>query len=271
MARAILWPSAQPAEATAPPPATLNDAVGFAAALGPELTRLFGARAAARPADGPANGDAACPTHMVARFRLPSQEHTATLALLLAPEDIARLLDVLFGAAPAAAGGALPTLPPGSASWATLTRFLSDAAARALGATGQRVEGPAQLPARAAPLAGAGAPQLLLRLDIDGISTTLGFLLEGRKPPAPPPTTQEPELWRRRAHARALDLALPVSLRLAETRMPVGEVATLRAGDILPLERPQSVEVLAGGRSLARLPAAQLGTGEPGPPSEVQP
>lgn len=271
MARALLWPSAQPAEAAVSSAATLKDAAGFAAALGPELTRLFGVRAAARPADGPANGDAACPTHMVARFRLPSQEHTATLALLLTPEDIALLLDVLFGAAPAAAGGALPTLPPGSASWATLTRFLSDAVARALAATGQRLEGAVQLPPRAAALADAGAPQLLFRLEIDGAAATLGLLLEGRKPPAPPPPAPEPELWRHRARARTLDLALPVSLRLAETRMPVGEVAALRAGDILPLERPQSVEVLAGGRSLARLPAAQLDAGEPGPPSETQP
>ncbi len=53
--------------------------------------------------------------------------------------------------------------------------------------------------------------------------------------------------------------------------MPVSNVAGLRAGDILPLERPQSVEVLAGGRSLARLPAERLGPGEQSPSPEEQP
>ncbi len=151
MARAIIWPIAQPVETAAPPLAALKDAAGFAAALGPELTRLFGVRAAARPTDE----DCAVATHLVARLRLPPREPggpPATLALLLALTDIAWLLDIIFGGTPASARCTLPALPPSSASWSTLTRFLADATGRALAATGQRPEGPAHLPSRAAPL-----------------------------------------------------------------------------------------------------------------------
>ena len=64
--------------------------------------------------------------------------------------------------------------------------------------------------------------------------------------------------WRQHARARALELDVPVALRLAERRIGLAELARLRPGDILPIERPDQVDLLAGGRRIARLPAASL-------------
>lgn len=263
MPRPILWPSA-PAEALESPlspAAAITDPTGLAAAFGPELTRLFGARCAARLVAEPAQSAAASCTHMAAQLRLPSPLPglpPATLSLLLAPADIARLLDMLFGGSAATAGSALPALPPASASWMALARFLADAAARALAATGQRCQGPALIPARPAPLPVPTVPQRLFRLDIDGAETNIGLHLENPEQAAPLPPPPDPELWRRRASARVLDLVLPVALRLSETQIPISQVAALAPGDILPLDRPTSIELLAGGRRLKTLPASHF-------------
>jgi flagellar motor switch/type III secretory pathway protein FliN len=260
MARAFTWPSVAPTDAEARPQAgaSLRDTAGLAAAIGPELTRLFGARCSARLVESaPATGRHA----VVARLRFPPDAAgappSATLSLLLSPADIASLLDILFGGVAGPALAPLPELPPGSASWATLARFLADAATRALAASGQRCQGPPEIPLRAAFQAG-GEGQIHLRLDIDGTEATLGLMLEPATAAAPAEPPPDPELWRHRAQARTLDLALPVALRLAQTRMPVSQVAALSAGDILPLDRPAHVELLAGGRRLAMLPAADL-------------
>ena len=58
--------------------------------------------------------------------------------------------------------------------------------------------------------------------------------------------------------ARALELDVPVALRLAERCIGLAELARLRPGDILPIERPDQVDLLAGDRRIARLPAASL-------------
>ena len=262
MSRAILWPAAPAADmpATLADQPAIRDEAAFAASFGPELTRLLGARATAHPlADH--GRKAAALSHSVARLRLPSAQPAAPatlVTLLLAPADIARLLDILFGAAPATAGGVLPALPPGSASWTTLARFLASAATRALAAAGQPCVGAAEILPRATPRTDGGEPQLLLRLDIDGADIVIGFRLDGQAKPAPPEPKPDPELWRQRARNRAFDLALPVALRLAEKRLPVREVAALKPGDILPLDRPAHVELLAGGRRFAMLPASQF-------------
>lgn len=263
MPRAFIWPSARSPEplAARPAEAPIPDAAGLAAAIGPELTRLFGARCAAHLLADP--GRKAAPlSHVAAVLRCTAAQAAAapsTLTLLLAPEGIARLTDILFGAPPGPAAHALPALPPGSASWMTLARFLADAMARALAATGQRCLGPATIPARAAPQTAGGEPQLLLRLDLDGIEAMIGVRLEEVETETPvADAAPDPELWRRRARNRALDLALPVALRLAETRVPLAQVAALSPGDILPLDRPASIELLAGGRRLQMLPASSL-------------
>lgn len=263
MPRPILWPSAPTAQAEAPPsPASaLADPTGLAAAFGPELTRLFGARCAARLIPEPGQSVAAACSQMVAQLRLPASapgSAPSTLSLLLAPADIARLLDILFGGLAATTSAALPPLPPGSASWMALARFIADAAARALAATGQRVQGPAHIPARPAPASPALPPQLLFRLDIDGTETMVGLRLEGEEEPAPTAPPPDPDLWRRRASARVLDLVLPVALRLSETHIPIGQVAALSPGDILPLDRPTMIELRAGGQRLKMLPASHF-------------
>ncbi len=268
MPRPINWPSVAADEADAPPSpvAAIADTAGLAAAFGPELTRLFGARCAARLVAEPASGTAPAVSHtalshVVAQLRLPvaaAGTPPSTLTLLLAPDGIASLLDILFGGSAATAGGPLPALPPASASWMALSRFLADACARALAATGQRFQGPAEIPPRPAPATGIGAPQIRLRLDIDGAETLLGLRLEGAEIAAPTPPPADPDLWRQRASARILDLALPVALRLSETRIPVGRIATLSRGDILPLDRPSTVELRANGRLLKMLPASHL-------------
>lgn len=263
MSRPIHWPSV-PAETPAAQPspaAAITDATGLAAAFGPELTRLFGARCAARLVAEPGQSAAASCSHMAAQLRLPAPQSglpSTTLTLLLAPTDIARLLDMLFGGSAANAGSALPALPPQSASWMALARFLADAAARAFAATGQRCQGPAQVPARPAPHPMPMLPQLLFKLDVDGVETLIGLHLEGAEAATAPPPTPDPELWRRRASARVLDLVLPVALRLSETQIPIHQVAALAPGDILPLDRPTSIELLAGGRRLKTLPASHF-------------
>lgn len=262
MSRAIIWPSApaEVPEAPPPPASAIADQTGFAAAFGPELTRLFGARCAARLLAEPAGPVAAGCSHVTARLRLPTGAAPTPpthATLLMAPSDIARLLDVLFGGAAATAGGDLPPLPPASASWMALARFLADAATRALLATGQRCLGPAEIPLRPAPLAESLPPQLLLKLDVDGVEAMLGLRIDGEEAEttAQPP---DPEQWRQRASARVLDLVLPVALRLQESRIPVSQIAALSPGDILPLERPATVELIAGGRHLRTLPASHL-------------
>lgn len=262
MSSAFQWPAAPAADQSsglAGQP-SIRDEAAFAATLGPELTRLLGARTTAHPLADPGRRAAAL-THMVARLRLPTAQPgvAATMVtLLLAPADIACLLDILFGAAPAAAGGPLPALPPGSASWMTLARFLANAATRALAAAGQPCVGAAEILPRATPRTDGGDPRLLLKLDIEGIEVVFGFRLEGQDKPAPPEPVADPGKWRERARSRAFDLALPVTLRLAETRIAVRAVAALKPGDILPLERPAHLELLAGGRHFATVPASDF-------------
>ncbi|MCG2841958.1 FliM/FliN family flagellar motor C-terminal domain-containing protein [Sandaracinobacter sp. RS1-74] len=262
MARPIPWPSATFPEppAEAPPAPLLPDAAGLAAAIGPELTRLFGARCAARRLDEAADISAA--SHVVARLRLPPRvagAEPASLTLMLAPDGAGHLLDLLFGGGPA---GDMPVLPPNSASWMTLGRFLAGSAGRALAAIGRPAAGPAEIPPRAVEHDGL-PPQFGFRLEIDRTETLMALRFDGLEAGLPEPARTDPEVWRHQTRERALDLALPVALRLAEMRLPVAEVAALLPGSILPLERPEHVEILAAGRRLATLPASRLAPPQP--------
>ena len=253
MARAIVWPSIG---AEAPPPALADalDTSALAAAFGPELARLVGARITAHT--GPAKSKA--PLLHLASVTLAQPADLAAIGLGAPADSAALLLERLFGARPgkgAPRPAGVEALPPGSAAWATLCRILVQAFIRALPAANAAPAAPARLPDR--PRALATEPAFQLDLDIEGVTATLAVALEPARRTAPPPP---PDLsgWRQRAGARALDLDLPVALRIAERRIGLADLARLRAGDILPLDRPDEVDLLAGGRRIARLPAASL-------------
>jgi hypothetical protein len=274
MARPIVWPQvplpADPAaapEASAPvDPAAALDAPAIAAAFGPELARLMGLRISARPDRETPLPESAL---ALARIRLAAKSPVA-VDIACADTAAALLLERLFGAraADAAAAGAadLALLPPGSASWTALCRTVATAATRALATAGLPAGGAPVLPARAlrAPL----PPGFAILLDVDGAPCRL--LLSPELPPLPVPAPRpapDLALWRRQARARAFELDLPVSLRIAETRMPVAQVASLMEGDILPLDRPESLDLMAGGRRIARLPASSFAPRDPNPTS----
>jgi flagellar motor switch/type III secretory pathway protein FliN len=253
MARAIVWPSIS---AETPPSALAGalDMSALAAAFGPELARLAGARITAH--SGPAKSKA--PILHLASVALAQPADLSAIALGAPADSAAHLLERLFGARPgkgAPSPAGVETLPPGSAAWATLCRILVQALIRSLPAANAAPSAPARLPDR--PRALASEPAFQLDLDIEGVSATLSVALDPARP-APPPSARDIAGWRQRAGARVLDLDLPVALRLAERRIGLADLACLRAGDILPLDRPDEVDLLAGGRCIARLPAASL-------------
>ncbi|TPE60142.1 FliM/FliN family flagellar motor switch protein [Sandaracinobacter neustonicus] len=255
MARAIVWPSiGDPAPEAAPALMEALDAPALAAAFGPELARLMGARITARVSNTPS----ASPLLHLSSIALSAPVELSAIGLGCPADSAARLLERLFGTR--AADGARPAgveaLPPGSASWAVLCHTLAQALARALPAANASAAAPARHTDR--PRALNPEPAFLLELDVEGMACTLAVVLEGARPAPPPPDAPDAAEWRQRARARALDLELPVALRIAERRIGLAQLAALQPGDILPLERPETVDVLAAGRRIARLPAAQL-------------
>lgn len=270
MARPIPWPRASLPEADAPTPPSDTllerlDSMGFQAALGPDLSRLFGTRISARPADQ-ASVSAMPPMLAVGHIRLASSAGPVPLGLAIEAAAAGNLVQRLFGSSPADASrapeSAFAALPPGSSSWISLCRFLAAAVGQAMAAAGNAPAGAPALPPRAAPPESPhGATSLAVGLDIDGTHALLLLtdLSTPKAPPAPaPPPVPDAQLWRRRAHARTLMLELPVALRLADTRLALADVAALRAGDILPLARPRALGILVDGAHLADIPAHRL-------------
>lgn len=284
MPRPIHWPTAAlpVADAPAPQPPTLLEALdcsGFLAALGPELSRLFGLRISARLASmaqlpgQPANTS---PVPMLAagRIRLVTATGPALLDIAIEAAAAASLVERLFGSSPAAPGSGsadpLAALPPGSGSWMSLARFLTTAVSRAMAAAGHPSAGPPALPPRAAtPDTPQGTTSLPLGLDIDGMAGTL--ILTDPSAPAPlavaEPPPHDARLWRRRTHARTMQLDLPVALRLADTRLLLSDIAALRPGDVIPLARPRALSVLVGGQRLTDIPAHRLLPEDPEDPT----
>jgi flagellar motor switch/type III secretory pathway protein FliN len=258
IARPIHWPGAARVPTEAPP--LVADQVALAAALGPELTRLAGFRVSAALAEA---GLPDAPLTGCGRIALARGQPAATLIVACPADHAALLLERLFGGraadAAAARGASLAALPPGSASWIVLCRTLCAALVRALERGGLRTTASPALPPRAAPIAAAGLhPALLFQLDADGSSALLALLPEA--PARDEPRTEAPDAaaFRQRARARALELELPVSLRIAEQRIPLGAVSALAVGDVLPIDQPSRIDLLAGGRRIARLPAARF-------------
>lgn len=254
MARAFSWPAADREGAGFPSPG-LPDPESFAASIGPELSRLFGLRTAAR---APATTDSPPAAILVAALLpAPGSKRTEALELLMPEADLALLMDLLFGGREGDAPERLPPLPPSSASWMALSGFLAIAASRSLAAIGLPCGEPAHIPPRPKPAEGQAA-RLWLVADFEGMAVRLGLRLQAPQPVLPDPPGRDPLLWRRRTRERALGVTIPVSLRIAERRMPMGEVARLGAGAILPLDRPEHVEVLVGGQPFARIASSQF-------------
>ena len=284
MAHRILWPTAAhpAAETPASPPPTLLEALdsgGFSASLGPDLSRLFGTRISVRaPAVGQQAEMPAARMLALGQIRLVAPAGPAPIDIAIEARGAALLVERLFGnRAPgsgpdhAQAGAWLNGLPPGSGSWISLCRFVSAAISRAMAISGHGSAGAPAYPARATPSAPQhGAIHLPLILDIDGAKAGLRLSdpsTPARAPAPEPPPPPDSRLWRRRTEARALQLDLPVALRLADTRMPLSDVAALRAGDVIPLARPRSLAVLISGQRLADIPAHRLLPTDPEEPT----
>jgi hypothetical protein len=258
VARSIVWPRiAPPAEAEPEAPLHGFDVPGLAAAFGPDLARRMGLRITAVPETV---AQAAADTVLLARIPLaPGKAPGGPQALHVGapPDCAAMLMERLFGAraadAAAARGADLLALPPGSASWMALCRTVSAALVVALGAAGRAAGGTPVLPARAVPL--PAGPLLGLSVDADGIAGRILLAPEAAKA-APPPPAPDPALFRQAARARAFEMELPVALRIAERRISLDQASRLSVGDTLPIDPVQSMDLLAGGQRIARLPAS---------------
>jgi hypothetical protein len=258
VARSIVWPQiAPPAEAEPKTPPHGLDLAGLAAAFGPELARRIGIRVTAVP-DVASPGEGA--TVLLGRIPLgggKGPEGPQALHVGAPPDCAAMLLERLFGArasdAAQARGADLFTLPPGSASWVALCRTVSAAVVAALAAGGRATAGSPAFPPRAIAL--APGPLLGLSVDADGLACRI-LLLPETAIPAPPPVAHDRQQFRQAARARAFDLELPVALRIAESRISLQQASDLSIGDILPIDPVQTLDVLAGGRRIARLPAS---------------
>jgi hypothetical protein len=264
VARSIVWPQMAPEAETAPHQALPGvDLAGLAAAFGPELARRMGLRITATPDRRPQDPlQAPLETVLLARIPLAghaNEKQPIPQALLVGctPDCAAMLLERLFGAraadAASAHGSGLLTLPPGSASWLALCRTVSSALAAALGAVGLPPGGSPALPPRAVPI-GSG-PMIALSVDADGCPCRMLLAPEAAKA-APPPSAPDKTEFRQAARARVFDLELPVALRIAERRISLEQASRLAVGDILPIDPVQSLDVLAGGHRIARLPAS---------------
>lgn len=253
MAQLHIWPVADDTGGGTPVGTFVPiDLAGLASALGPELTRLIGTRCTVRSGPEAGHADASRPDIEVATLRLDKLPGDGLVGLLLPERGIALLLDLLFGGTPRTPC-TLPQLPPGSASWLALSGFLAAAAGTAAAAIGHPPRGQVEQPRRAVRQTDP-APQAGLLLDVDGEQMPLGLQL----PLQPAPLRRRDAGWEKRLAARTLDVDLPVGLRVAETRLPLAEVAQLKAGDVIPFEQPESVSLLAAGEVVARWPADRL-------------
>lgn len=263
-----VWPQADAAVPPAPHSVHFPDLSAFAAVIAPELGRTFGvhvradARAGRTPADAalillarlPADTDAgpgAGPGAGQSAGQSTGPSGGASTEILASETHAGALADLLFGGLPAAETLVpLTRLPPASASWTTLAEFVGRACAQALASAGLASRLPVDVPSRAALDAGAPA-HMLLDLDFDGTPLQLAFRLP--EAAAADPAAPTDAGWRRAVEDRIRRILLTVSLRIAAQPMRLGDVASLTAGDILPLDPPEAVDVLVGGEKFARL------------------
>lgn len=268
-ARSWTWPAADMEAVDLQVASTVHlpDLSAFASAVVPELSRLFGLHVSARAQPGSLpEGDG-----LLLLARLPLAEAAAAdktqsgrtadrvmIDVLVTETGVSALVDLLFGGAPTSQmSTALTRLPPSNASWLAVAQFLGRACAVAFESSGLPCRLPVDVPPRAAPDRGSAA-HLLLELDFEGAGVELAFRLPEMAQPVMQSDTA-PSDWMEQLRARTMEVGIRVSLRIAEQRLPVREVARLQPGDVLPLEQPEMIDVLVGGARFARLSVDGLG------------
>ncbi len=263
MARPILWPKAPEPRTTVPQagPFAGLDLHGVAATLGPELSRLAGIRISAEVAQATTPQDQ--PRIRLCRIRLLMAGAVRFADIDMPAEAVAMLMERMFGASAVQAEESslqlLLMLPPGSACWSALCRHVAKALGKAFELNGVASGGGPILPQRPAASHVSAGADIGFALDMDGRAAWLGLMLEQVDEPVEAPVARlNPTAWRQLAQMRTLDIELPVALRLSEMRHPLATIGQLRAGDILPIERPDRLELLVDGRRFAALPASDF-------------
>ncbi|WP_448581896.1 hypothetical protein [Thermaurantiacus sp.] len=261
--------AAAPARPSLPP--DLVDAPAFIATVGPDLTRLIGARVSLCATDWP---EPVPDLVEVARLALAG----CGLRILLDEDALEAMIEAMFG-------GALSTSPrrakslrlaPSSGTWVAAARLIGQAIGAGLAASGQTRVGEAQPGARilASP-ADCAVPHLWFDLLVAGRQGMLALASVPAdtataavpEPVASPPPGKVqagqriPDDWRARAVrlVRAVDVA--VGVRIAELSLPLAEVVALRCGSILPIEPPATLGLTVEGVAW-QPPTAGGGAGE---------
>lgn len=258
-----------------PPPPLGFGAAAFGATFGPELSRMAGVKVAARLVEAPDDEAAAADlASLLVIGRLPLQGDNLLFSIDRAGGAI--LLERMFGGRSGPVSKPVEALPPASGSWMSFARQVATACQQAARAANCAGTGTILVPVRpTAPgpddLALGADPEItpfVYRLDVDGVA---GLLLvhpllsdasrAARRGVLKDPETlaREQEEWRRRALSLTLGLDLPVTMRLADVRMPMSRVARLAPGDVIAIEPPRLVSLMASGRCFAQLPLADLG------------
>jgi flagellar motor switch/type III secretory pathway protein FliN len=278
------WPQvaepASPRDEAAPvvekpaPPLGFNIAA-FGASLGPELSRAFGARIASRLVNEEPQPD----SRMLVASRMAVRG--GALLFELDCSGASALADRMLGGRAAGAHPPVEALPPASGSWLAFARLLAQVCGQSAASAGCPSTAPLGIPSRPAPWDldqedAFEAAAAVLQLDIEGVAGRLvvHLLLPGDERPRTAgtgrATARDIDAWRQRAHALALALDLPVSLRLAETRIPMARIAALRPGDIIPIEPPRMVSVMVGGRCFAQMPVDGINPSPTAPENKDQ-
>lgn len=268
-----------------PPPALppgLVDAPAFIGTVGPDLTRLIGARVSLRAMGWP---DPLPELVEVGRLALADR----ALRILLDQDALEAMVEAMFGGSPSASPhrASILRLPPASGTWMAAGRLIGRAIGAGLAASGSPPLREAEPAGRIlADLADPSVPHLWFDLLVAGRPGMMALAaVPGAAPAAssgpaepeaglavPPPAgmTQPrhagrpvPADWRARAVRLARSVDVEVGVRIAELRLPLADVVGLRTGSILPIEPPTSLGLTVEGVAW-QPPASGQTSGEAG-------
>lgn len=271
--------AAAPAAPPPPPPSLppgLVDTPAFIGTVGPDLTRLIGARVSLR-----ATGWPEPPPELIEVARFPLADRS--LRILLDEDALEAMIEAMFGGSPSASPhrATILRLPPASGTWVAAGRLIGQAIGAGLAASGRPPLGPAEPAGRIlADAPDAAVPHLWFDLLVAGRQGSMALAsfepeVASSEPAAPVsepaapadgasrPLRRVPGDWRARAVrlARAVDVA--VGVRIAELRLPLADVAALRRGSILPIEPPATFGLSVEGVAW-QPPRADGGAGDSG-------